>query len=174
MQDNPSLVCLVCINEAKRHSQPPTEETIVIRSMTALVLALAAWGSAQAELLTKESVYSVQETMDRFESIVQEKGMTVFARVDHAKNAESVGMEMPDSQLLIFGNPKGGTVLMQQDMRVGVELPLKVLVYSNSEGRTLMAWENPLALKDRYMLENTAVLEKVAGGLDKLTTAASR
>jgi uncharacterized protein (DUF302 family) len=59
-------------------------------------------------------------------------------------------------------------------MRVGVELPLKVLVYSNSDGKTMMAWENPLALKNSYELENAAVLEKVAGGLDKLTTAASR
>lgn len=146
----------------------------MMRSMTALILALSISGLAQAELLTKESVHSVQETMDKFESIVKEKGMTVFARVDHAENAGSVGMEMPDSQLLIFGNPKGGTVLMQQDMRVGVELPLKVLVYSNSEGKTMMAWENPLALKNTYELENAAVLEKVAGGLDKLTTAASR
>ncbi len=146
----------------------------MMKSMTALIFALSVCGSAQAELLTKESTHSVQETMDRFESIVKEKGMTVFARVDHAKNAESVGMEMPDSQLLIFGNPKGGTVLMQQDMQVGVELPLKVLVYTNGEGMTVMAWENPLALKDDYELENTAVLEKVAGGLDKLTTAASK
>jgi len=146
----------------------------MMRSMTALILVLSISGLAQAELLTKESAHSVQETMDKFESIVKEKGMTVFARVDHAKNAGSVGMEMPASQLLIFGNPKGGTVLMQQDMRVGVELPLKVLVYSNSDGKTMMAWENPLALKNSYELENAAVLEKVAGGLDKLTTAASR
>jgi len=145
----------------------------MMRSMTALILALSIHGSVQAELLTKESAHSVQETMDRFESIIKEKGMTVFARVDHAKNAGSVGMEMPDSQLLIFGNPKGGTLLMQQDMRVGVELPLKLLVYSNGDGRTVMAWESPLALKDHYELENTAVLEKVAGGLDKMTTAAS-
>ena len=146
----------------------------MIRIIIALALALSLYGTAQAELLTKESAHSVQETMDRFESIVKEKGMTVFARVDHAKNAESVGMEMPDSQLLIFGNPKGGTVLMQQDMQVGVELPLKVLVYSNDEGKTLVVYENPLALSERYKLANTAVLEKVAGGLDKLTTAASR
>lgn len=145
----------------------------MIRSIIALVIALSVYGSAQAELLTKESAHGVQETMDRFEAIVKEKGMTVFARVDHAKNAESVGMEMPDSQLLIFGNPKGGTVLMQQDMRVGVELPLKVLVFSNADGKTLVVYENPLALGESYKLENTAVLEKVAGGLDKLTTAAS-
>ena len=142
------------------------------RSITALALALSISGLAQAELLTKESAHSVQETMDKFESIVKEKGMTVFARVDHARNAESVGMEMPDSQLLIFGNPKGGTVLMQQDMRVGVELPLKVLVYSDADGKTVIAWENPLSLKESYKLENTAVLEKVAAGLDKLTGAA--
>ena len=146
----------------------------MMRSITTLVLALSISGLAQAELLTKESAHSVQETMDKFESIVKEKGMTVFARVDHAKNAESVDMEMPDSQLLIFGNPKGGTVLMQQDMRVGVELPLKVLVYSNADGKTVIAWENPLSLKESYTLENTAVLEKVAGGLDKLTGAASK
>jgi uncharacterized protein (DUF302 family) len=146
----------------------------MMRSITTLVLALSISGLAQAELLTKESAHSVQETMDKFESIVKEKGMTVFARVDHAKNAESVDMEMPDSQLLIFGNPKGGTVLMQQDMRVGVELPLKVLVYSNADGKTVIVWENPLSLKESYKLENTAVLEKVAGGLDKLTGAASK
>lgn len=146
----------------------------MMRRITALTLALALSGVAQAELLTKQSAHSVQETMDKFESIVKEKGMTVFARVDHAANARSVGMEMPDSQLLIFGNPKGGTALMQQDMRVGVELPLKVLVYSDAEGKTLVVYENPLALGESYKLGNTAVLEKVSGGLDKLTTAASK
>ncbi|MDX1345776.1 MAG: DUF302 domain-containing protein [Sedimenticolaceae bacterium] len=146
----------------------------MMRKITVLIFALSLYGTAQAELLTRESAHSVQETMDRFEAIVKEKGMTVFARVDHAKNAGSVGMEMPDSQLLIFGNPKGGTVLMQQDMRVGIALPLKVLVYSNAEGKTLVVYENPLALSERYKLENIAVLEKVAGGLDKMTTAASR
>ena len=143
------------------------------KSITTLLFALSLSGLAQAELLTKESAHGVQETMDKFASIVTEKGMTVFARIDHAKNAESVGMQMPDSQLLIFGNPKGGTLLMQQDMRIGVELPLKVLVYSNAEGKTMIAWENPLALKDDYELGKTEGLETVAGGLDKLTSAAA-
>jgi uncharacterized protein (DUF302 family) len=144
------------------------------RIITSLLLALSVTGLARAELLTKESAHSVQETMDRFEAIAGEKGMTVFARVDHAKNAESVGMEMPDSQLLIFGNPKGGTLLMQQDMSIGVALPLKVLVYSDADGKTRIAYENPLALAKSYELEKTAVLEKVAAGLDKMTSAAAQ
>ena len=140
---------------------------------TLLVLLLAVISQAHAELVTRESAHGVQETMDKFESLVKSKEMTVFARLDHAKNAESVGMEMGDSQLLIFGNPKGGTVLMKQDMRIGIELPLKVLVYQDSDGNTMIAYEDPLALKKDYSLEETAVLEKVAGGLDKLTTAAA-
>lgn len=144
------------------------------KKLAVLLLALSAAGVSQAELMTKESAHDVQATMDKFEAIVKEKGMTVFARVDHAANAKTVDMEMPDSQLLIFGNPKGGTVLMKQDMTVGVELPLKVLVYSNAEGKTMIAYENPKALSKSYKLENTAVLEKVAGGLDKLTGAAAR
>jgi uncharacterized protein (DUF302 family) len=144
------------------------------KAITTLLVSLFMIGQAQAEMLTKESMHGVQETMDKFETLVKSKEMTVFARIDHAKNAEGAGMEMGDSQLLIFGNPKGGTVLMKQDMSIGIELPLKVLVYKNSEGKTVIAYENPLGLKDAYKLENTEVLEKVAGGLDKLTGAAAK
>ena len=146
-----------------------------MKKIALMILLMVAFNTGNAELISLESKHGVQETMDKFESIIKEKGMSVFARIDHHENAMSVDMEMGEAQLLIFGAPKGGTLLMQQDLSIAIELPLKVLVYKAAEDQpTMIAYKDPLKLGEAYALENTAILEKLSGGLAKMTAAAGK
>lgn len=101
--------------------------------------------------------------------------MTVFARVDHKKNAAGIDMKMNDAEVLIFGNPKGGTVLMKQDIATSLDLPLRVSVYKDNEGKVWLSYHNPQDLKNTYKVEAGAkVLTKVEGALDKLSNAVTQ
>lgn len=125
--------------------------------------------------IKKPSSYSVQETMDKFETLVKSKGMGVFARVDHTKNATGVEMTMNAAQVLIFGNPKGGTILMKDDPATSLDLPLRVAVYEDNDGNVWISYHNPQALKNGYAITNgSKVLDKVEAALDKLTTAVTK
>jgi uncharacterized protein (DUF302 family) len=86
-------------------------------------------------LTTISSNFGAKETMDRLEAEVKSKGLTVFARVDHAAGAAAVGMKLRPTELLIFGNAKGGTPLMEADQRIGIDLPLKALVHQDEAAR---------------------------------------
>ena len=122
-------------------------------------------------IIIKESPYSVDETMDKFEAIVKKKGLSIFARVDHQQNAKTVKMEMNEAQVLIFGNPKAGTVLMKQNISLALDLPMRVVVY-NTEGKVHIAYHNPQNFAKQYQLEGSPVLGKLEKGLNKLTSAA--
>jgi uncharacterized protein (DUF302 family) len=124
---------------------------------------------AGSDIVRKPSAHGVAETIDRLEALVHEKGMTVFARVDHRANAEGVGETMPESQVLIFGNPKAGTKVMQCDTAAGLDLPLRVLAYADAEGNTWVAYHNPQGLKSSYDVQDCKVIDKVEGALNKLT-----
>ena len=126
------------------------------------------------DLVRKPSVHSVQETADRLEALVKEKGMTVFARIDHKANAESVGKEMPDSQLLIFGAPEAGTRIMLNDPAAGVDLPMRVLTYADSDGKVWVVYHNPQGMKDDFALDECKVLGKIEGVLAGMTDQATR
>ena len=141
-----------------------------------LLLALAAPGMALAgdDLVRKPSVRSVQETADRLEALVKEKGMTVFARIDHKANAESVGMKMPDSQLLVFGAPEAGTRIMLNDPAAGVDLPMRVLTYADFDGKVWVVYHDPQAMKDDFALEESKVLRKIGGALAGMTDQVTR
>ncbi|MBE0414167.1 DUF302 domain-containing protein [Yoonia sp.] len=95
---------------------------------------------AVAADVTKQSPLSVTQTADGLEAAVNGAGATLFARVDHAAGAQSVGKSIPDAQLLIFGNPALGTMAMEDDIRAGLVLPLRVLVYQDADGNTQMTW----------------------------------
>ena len=131
--------------------------------------------ASAGDLVKKASAHSVKETMDKFETLIKSKGMSVFARVDHQKNALTVDMKMNEAEVLIFGNPKGGTVLMKQDIAVSLDLPLRVAVYKDSEGKVWLSYHNPQGLKADYNVAGGAkVMDKVEGALDKLTTAVTK
>lgn len=122
-------------------------------------------------MIIKESPYSVTKTMDRFEAIVKKKELSVFARIDHLKNATSVDMTMDEAQVLIFGNPKAGTVLMKKDIRVALDLPMRVAVYQ-LKGKVYLTYHNPQAFSANYDVAGVPVLPKLEAALDKLSDAA--
>jgi len=121
-------------------------------------------------LISKSSRYSAPETMDRLVAVLQSKGMTVFARIDHAAEAEKAGLKMRPSQLLIFGNPKGGTPLMVAAPTVAIDLPLKALVWEDAGGKVWLVYNSPSYLKERHGIEGKdEALKAVAGALDAMT-----
>src|SRR4051795_13016438 len=95
-------------------------------------------------LITVSSSFGPEETMKRLEAEVRAKGMTVFARVDHAAGAAEAGLPLPPTELLIFGNAKAGTPLMQATPTAGIDLPLKALVYEDSAGKVWLSYNDPV------------------------------
>ncbi len=120
----------------------------------------------------KKSPYSVKQTLDRVEVILNKKGITVFARVDHAAGAEKVGLQMNDTQLLIFGNPKMGTPLMNEQILMGLDLPMKMLAWKDTRGQTWLAYTRPQALQQRHQLKNQMIIEKMNKALDAISQKA--
>jgi uncharacterized protein (DUF302 family) len=100
------------------------------------------------------SYYPVARTVDRLESLLKEKGVLVFARIDFSGDAARAGLQMRPEQLLIFGNPKGGTPLMQAMPTVGLDLPFKALVWEDSEGKTWLAYNDPKYIVQRHAVES--------------------
>jgi uncharacterized protein (DUF302 family) len=107
-------------------------------------------------LKTVPSRLGSKETMDRLEAEVKAKGMTVFARVDHAAGAAQVGLPLRPTEVLIFGNPRGGTPLMQAGQTMGIDLPLKVLVWQDEAGKTWLSYNEPGWLAARHGLGSEA------------------
>jgi uncharacterized protein (DUF302 family) len=115
-----------------------------------------------------QSPHSVAVTIDRLVKTLGDRGIRVFARVDHAGGARHAGLELPDEELLIFGDPRAGTLLMQADAQVGYELPLRVLAW-DAEGQTLVGYRPPGELAERYAVrERAEVLERMTGLLEQL------
>jgi uncharacterized protein (DUF302 family) len=127
-------------------------------------------------LKTLASSLGAKETMDQLESIVKSKGLTVFARIDHAAGATTVGMNLRPTELLIFGNARGGTPLMQADPRLGIELPLKALVHQDDAGKVWLSYVDPHWLTQRYALGPTvsANVDALSKALEGLVSAAAK
>lgn len=103
-------------------------------------------------LITIPSAHSVKDTIDRIEADVKSKGMTIFARIDHAAGAKEADMTLAPTLLLVFGNAKAGTPLMQGDQRIGIDLPLKVLAWQDAAGKTWLTYIDPNWLAQRHGL----------------------
>lgn len=124
-------------------------------------------------LTTTKSMRGPQETMSRLEAAVKAKGMTVFARIDHAAGASSVGMSLNPTEVLIFGNARGGTPLMQAGQTIGIDLPLKALVWQDASGETWLSYNDPVWIAARHGLSGKeAVIANLAAALDSVTSAA--
>ena len=105
---------------------------------------------AQNGLVHLASKYSVEETMQRFESLLREHGVTIFARVDHSGEAAKIGLTMRPTKLLIFGNPKGGTPLMQAAPTIAIDLPLKALFWEDADSKVWLSYNDPVYLQRRH------------------------
>ena len=138
-----------------------------------LVLALPLSATAADELTMKGSKYSVKETVDRLTDALKDKGITPAARIDHAAAARAAGLELKSTEVLMFGNPKLGTPLMQANRLVAIDLPMKVLVWEDDAGKVWIAYTPPSTLKARYKIDGRDdVLKAMAGALEAFTSAA--
>jgi uncharacterized protein (DUF302 family) len=117
-------------------------------------------------IISKESKYSVPETLDRVDALLRSKGIKIFVRVDHSGEAEKIGLKMPPTQLLIFGNPKGGTPVMLAAPTAAIDLPLKALAWQDGDGKVWLSYNDPEYLKKRYGL--TAEQIKTIAGTGSL------
>jgi len=123
--------------------------------------------TATKGIVDKLSNHSVDETVGRLKDILQSKGVTLFALVDHSGEAEKVGMKMPPTKLLIFGSPKAGTPLMLARPSIAIDLPLKILVWEDAQGKVWVSYNSPEFLRERHdlppeLLQNIAVVERLA------------
>ena len=145
-------------------------------AISLLLLALFAVPAASAGegLVTVKSSYGAKETADRVERLTKERGMTLFNRIDHAKGARAVGMVLRPTEVLIFGNPKGGTPLLMCEQSVGIDLPLKMLVWEDGNGVVWIGYSDPEVLKGRLGITGCdEVLGKMKGFLGKLAADAA-
>jgi len=125
-------------------------------------------------LTTIRSHRSARETMNRLEAAVKAKGMTVFARIDHAAGASAVGMPLNATEVLIFGNAKGGTPLMQSVPTIGIDLPLKALVWQDASGETWLSYNDPAWLAQRHGLSGSeAAIGNLTAALNALAKEAT-
>ena len=125
-------------------------------------------------LTSIQSSFGPKETMDRLEAEIRANGMEVFARIDHAAGAAKVRLTLALTELIIFGNARGGTPLMQSVQTVGIDLPLKALVWQNASGKTWLSYNEPNWIARRHGIHNAqAVLNKMAGVLRTISRQAA-
>jgi uncharacterized protein (DUF302 family) len=126
-------------------------------------------------LTTLASAHSVPETIDRLIAAITPLGMNVFARIDHAEGAAKVGMPLRPTQLLLFGNPKGGTPLMQDQQTSGIDLPLKALAWEDAGGKVWLSYNEAAWIAQRHGLgaASAAAVTAIAAGLEKVTKGAA-
>jgi uncharacterized protein (DUF302 family) len=118
-------------------------------------------------IIDTPSNHSVEQTVTRLKGIPEAKGVTLFALVDHSREAQKVGMKMPPTKLLIFGSPKAGTPLMLAAPSIAIDLPLKILIWEDAHGKVWVTYNSPVYLQDRHglpsdLLQNIAVVEALA------------
>jgi len=124
-------------------------------------------------LTTIASSFGPKETIDRLEAEIRGKGMTVFARIDHAAGAAEVGLTLPPTELIIFGNARGGTPLMQSLQTVGIDLPLKALVWEDTAGKTRISYNEPGWIAQRHGVGANAepIVNSMAAALSAISGA---
>ena len=118
-------------------------------------------------ILNDASKHSVDETVDRLKRALQDKGVTIFAVIDHSGEAEKVGLKMPPTKLVIFGSPKAGTPLMLAAPSIAIDLPLKILVWQDAQQKVWVSYNAPEYLQERHgipqdLLQNIAVVKTLA------------
>jgi len=147
------------------HATRHDESVILIEGMEAMV----------DGLITRKSNFGPEETMNRYEAAVRGKGMIVFAHVDHAADAAAIGMSLRATELLVFGNAKGGTPLMQANQTGGIDLPLKALVYQDEGGKVWVAYNDPGWIAQRHWLGRNVAenVQELAKALDAFAAKAT-
>lgn len=122
-------------------------------------------------LVSIKSLQSVSATMDRVEALAKQRGLTVFTRIDHAAGAAKIGKTLRPTQVIIFGNPQGGTPFMECAQTVGIDLPLKVLVWEDDEAQVWLGYNDPEYLAARHDAGKCPVVENLRKALEGLAAA---
>ena len=151
-----------------------TSQRALVAILTAFgLVAFGAAALAQDSMIVKESPHNVAETLDRLAKAAEAKGLKVFSRIDHAGGAKSAGMELRPTQLLVIGNPKVGTPLMQAEQRMALELPLRIASWQDAKGTVWIGYWSPEVFAVQYGVEGQDErLKNIAAALDGLTAAA--
>ena len=125
-------------------------------------------------LLSIRSRFGPNETMDRLEAAIRAQGMKVFARIDHAAGASEAGLELRPTEVIIFGNARGGTPLMQSAQTIGIDLPLKALVWEDASGTTWLSYNEPSWIAQRHGVANAEpVVSKMSAALSAMSRKAT-
>ena len=149
-----------------------TALTTAVLSLS-LALSLAATTAAAADgLMALKSPYPAKETMNRFEDNAKQRGLTIFARIDHAAGATRIGKTLRPTEVLIFGNPQGGTPLMECAQTMGIELPLKALVWEDAQGQVWLGYNDPAWLVTRHGAAECPAAQAVGKALAGLSETA--
>jgi uncharacterized protein (DUF302 family) len=137
-------------------------------------LALSGTAFAADGLIAVKSAHAPKATLDRFEAAAKERGLMVFARIDRAAGAQKVGKTLRPTELLIFGNPQGGTPRMECAQSAGIDLPLKALVWEDAQGQSWLGYNDPAWLAQRHGAASCPVLENLRKALSGLADAAAK
>lgn len=138
----------------------------------ALLVTFSSIAQAVDGLVTVKSPHSVAATMDRFEALAKQHGLTVFARIDHAAGAAKIGKSLRPTEVIIFGNPQGGTPFMECAQTVGIELPLKVLVWEDASDQVWLGYNDPEYLALRHDVTKCSAVENLRKALAGLVESA--
>ncbi len=145
--------------------------TLALAAM--LVLGSTASASAVDGLITKPSAYPATETLDRLEAALKERGFIIFARLDHAAAAESVGLKMPRSTVVVFGNPRLGTPVFIKHPTLAIDLPLKALVWEDASGKVSLSYNSAQHLVTTYGRHGAPTNPEATTRIESLLTAAT-
>ena len=126
------------------------------------------------DIIIKESHCDVDTTINNIKSIIKKKGLTLFAVINHQGNAQYVDMKLNKSKMIIFGSAKIGTPLMQQDMLVGLDLPIRILVFRDSDGKVKMAYRDGSWLESKHVINAPKLVKKLNNALNNITTKAGQ
>jgi len=140
-----------------------------LMAMIIVVPAMAADG-----VINVQSAFNVQKTADRLESLLNEKGMTIFNRIKHSESAGKVGIELRETELIIFGNPKVGSPLMKCQQSIAIDLPQKALIWEDHESKVWISYNDPDYLEKRHNISGCeAVISKIKKALSGIIKAAA-
>jgi len=145
----------------------------ILYTITALFL-LASLAYADNGIISVKSSHEVKATADRLENVLKQKGMTVFIRINHAEGAQKVGKKLRPTELVIFGNPKVGTPLMQCSQSTAIDLPQKALIWEDEKGQVWLSYNDPNYLVERHGITGCAeVIKKIEEALSNFAKAAT-
>ena len=167
-------------DETKHETKHETKRSMVTTCFLSLafcvfMLQTTAVSASGQGMLKVKSNHSVMDTLDKLEKVLLSKGMKVFMRIDHAAGASGAGLELRPTQLMIFGNPKVGTPLMNCSQSIAIDLPQKMLAWQDEAGQVWLGYNDPAHLKERHASSGCdKVFEKVSGALAKFAAAATK